>query len=107
MNLASAQSTRWTHRPGDGSVAWGVATLVVPAVPLLCLVPLVLISAVAPDSSGQLRSVLSPVPWIVLGGLLVARTSSSRRVRGAGLGLLTGSLTTVLVGAVVSGGWTP
>lgn len=95
----------WMHRPQDGPVAWGIAILIAPAVPLLSILVVVALVVVLPGDDNALPVALSPTPWLVV-GLLVARPSSGRIPRGVGVGLVAGSVASLVLAVVAGyGGW--
>lgn len=76
-----------------------------PVVPLLAFFALLLLIAVIPEGWNDLRLVLSPLPWLVV-GLLMAGLTSGRVSRGVGVGLLGGALTSLVLAVIASyGGW--
>lgn len=102
MNV-SPTTTRWVHRPQHGPVSWGTAVLIVPTVPLLSFFVLMILGGM--ENHENLRTVLSPTPWLVAGSLS-ARFASHRVTRGVGVGLAAGAVTSILLAAMAtSGGW--
>lgn len=105
MSGAAGNGVTWVHQPQRGPIAWGVAVLVAPTVPLLSFFALLFLLAMFPGDDNELPVVLSPVLWLVVGGL-VAALGAGRISRGVGFGLLGGSVASLVLAVVAAyGGW--
>ena len=103
MSVENEGSTVWVHRPHDGRVAWGVAVLVAPAVPLLSTIVLLCILAVTSKDVDGLLLFVAPLPWLLVGCVLTW-IGPGRVSRGVGLGLIAGTLASLVVASVAAAG---